>query len=508
MTSKLRNLDRHTRRKVIDARFSEAPSDEMIEYVSKMRTHQTKYAFPQELWNHKAHTLMLYEQGILTRNDASKILSVLDEIDHLGVDKFPLDPHQEELFFNIESYMVKKIGEDSANRMHTGRSRADMYVTVERMVMRERILQIINELILLIETLINVSKKHVTTIMPGYSLLQHAQPITFAHYLISFIDRFQRDLQRLQGAYTRVNMSPMGAAINSGSGFPVSRPRVAELLGFDTVIENTRDAAMSRDFSLETMTQTAVMLSNLTALADDLIVWSTYEFGMIVLSDAYSGTSSIMPQKKNPSALTRVRHFSAECIGNTMTVFAQLKTHSDQLNDFEATGPVIWRSLDTTIGALKLMKGVLATLKVNKDIMYQKAGANFIQATQLAETLVKEKKLPFRIAHHIVARLVKNCIDQKISPAEMTPGMLDHAAIEVTGRSLKLSVETVKESMDVKYIIENRETLGGPGRKQVTRMLKRRSMSLQRDKDWLFRHQNKIALARNKTYDLMRRLLR
>src|SRR3974377_1507550 len=158
------------------------------------------------------------------------------------------------------------------------------------MILREKILQLVDYAIQLVEAVIDLAKKHLETIMPGYTLLQHAQPTTFAHYLISFTDRFQRDITRLEQAFQRVNQSPMGAAITTGSGFPLDRPRMASLLGFNGVVENTRDAATSRDFTLESVTHAAILLSNVSALADDLNVWCTYEFGMIELSDAYFGT--------------------------------------------------------------------------------------------------------------------------------------------------------------------------------------------------------------------------
>ena len=300
-----------------------------------------------KLWNHKAHTIMLNEQEIIERRHASKILKVLNEIEAMGLERFPLDPKKGELFYNIESYLIEKAGEDSGGRMHTGRSRGDMYVCSERMILREKILLSIDDLIQLIEVIIDLSSQHVVTIMPGYTLLQHAQPTTFAHYLISFADRFQRDISRLQETYRRVNQSPMGAAITTGSGFPLNRPRMAELLGFNGVVENTRDAATSRDFTLESVTHIGVLASNLSALADDLNVWTTYEFGMIELSDAYCGTSTIMPQKKNPSSLERIRYLGAECIGNTMTLFAQLKTHSEQLGDLRPPAP--WPGIRLTL---------------------------------------------------------------------------------------------------------------------------------------------------------------
>lgn len=490
----------------VGSRFSQSPANEMVEFGYKLELLEAKYNFYHELWNHKAHSIMLYEQGILTRTDVSKILKVLYEIESLGLDQFPLDPHKGELFYNIESYLIEKIGEDPGGRMHSGRSRGDMYVCSERMILREKILQLIDDLIALIETIVELSGKNIQTIMPGYTLLQHAQPTTFAHYLLSFSERFKRDIQRLQETYRRVNMSPMGAAITTGSGFPLNRPRMAELLGFNGVIENTRDAAISRDFTLESATHVAIMLSNLSALADDLNVWCTYEFGMIELSEAYCTTSTIMPQKKNPSSLERIRYLSAECIGNTLTVFAQLKTQSEQLGDLEATGPVAWHTFDNAHAALRFMKGVLSTLKIKKEVMEQRARANFAQATQLAEAIVKEKNLAFRTAHRIVGKLVTKCIDQNVPPDEITPEMVDDASIEMTGQPLNIKAETVRKAMDVKYIIEHRNILGGPGRKQVTRMLKKQSSQMEKERGWLLIQQGILKSAKDLVDSIAKKL--
>jgi argininosuccinate lyase len=492
----------------VGSRFSEGPAEEMIEYGIKLRIAEAKYTFPHELWNHQAHTIMLREQGIMGRKHAAAVLKALSEIESLGLDRFPLDPHKGELFHNIESYVIAKAGEDAGGRMHSGRSRGDMYVCSERMILREKILGLVRDIIALIETIVEVAEKNVETVMPGYTLLQHAQPTTFAHYLLSFADRYQRDIERLQETYRRVNRSPMGSAIVSGTGFPLNRPRMAELLGFDGVVENTRDASISRDFTLESITRAAILMSNISALADDLNIWCTYEFGMIELSDAYCGTSSIMPQKKNPSSLERMRYLSAIGMGNTMTVFAKLKTESEQLGDLEETGPIAWPTFDYAQMSAKLMRGVLSTLKVNRELMASRAGANFTQATQLAEIIVMEKGLAFRTAHRIVGRLVRNCLDRAKSPAEVSSELLDEASLAITGQPLRMKEETIRKAMDPRYIIENRNILGGPGKKQVVRMLKGHGRMISKSREWLDEQEEKITKAKTLVNSLMKRMMR
>ena len=468
-----------------ESRLSAPPAPEMRAHVSTRRETETRYSFAQELWNHRAHTVMLWEQKILRRGDAAQILRALDEIDRMGPDRFPIDSGTGELLFSIERYLQKRIGDDTASRLHTGRSRGDLYVCVERMVFSEKLLALADVLIRLTESLLTQAAQHTDTIMPGYTLLQHAQPLTFGHYLLSFADRFCRNVTRLRETYQRINRSPMGSAILTGTGFPVNRPRMAALLGFDGVLQNTRDASTARDHSLELLAHTGILASNLMAFCEDLILWCTYEFGFIELADGFSGTSSIMPQKKNPSALTRVRHLSAECVGNTMTAFMQLKTHSEQLNDLEATGPVVWRTLDTAISATDLLRAVTATVKVKPERMAHLAGANFIQAPQLAETIAREEGLPFRVAHRMVGRLVRDCIEAQIAPAQVELAMINRAAIEILGKPLKMSPAALRECMDLALIVRERKTPGGPGHRQVGKMLKERTASLARDASWI-----------------------
>jgi argininosuccinate lyase len=298
----------------------------------------------------------------------------------------------------------------------------------------------------------------------------------------------------------------MGAAISTGSAFPLHRERMAELLGFDGVVENTRDAAIYRDFALESAAHAAIAASNVSALADDLNAWCTFEFGMIELADAYCGTSSIMPQKKNPSSLERIRYLAAECIGNTMTVFAQLKTFSEQLGDLEATGPVSWRTFDRARAALRFMRGVLGTLTVKTELMRKRAGANFTQATQLADEIVKQKDLAFRTAHRIVGKLVRTCLERGIAPADVTPALVDEAAVAVGCKPLKLSPATVTNALDVDRILKSRIMLGSPGTKEVRRMLRERTRLLTADRAWLKAKTEGLASARRTLEATIRKL--
>lgn len=229
---------------------------------------------------------------------------------------------------------------------------------------------------------------------------------------------------------------------------------------------------------------------------------------MIELADAYCGTSSIMPQKKNPSSLERIRYLSAMAIGNTMTVFAQLKTESEQLGDLEETGPIAWQTFEHAQRAARLMRGVLSTLKVNEKLMAARAGANFTQATELAERIVKEKGLAFRTARRIVGRLVRDCLEQGRSPSEVTSEMLDEASGAMIGKPIHMGDETIRKAMDPGSIIESRNILGGPGRREVLRMLKGHERRLERHRQGIRQKESQIEKARNLVSSLVHRLTR
>jgi argininosuccinate lyase len=252
----------------------------------------------------------------------------------------------------------------------------------------------------------------------------------------------------------------------------------------------------------------AIAASNVSCLADDLNVWCTYEFGMIELADAYCGTSTIMPQKKNPSSLERIRYLAAECIGNTMTVFAQLKTFSEQLGDLEATGPTAWRTFDRVRAALRFMRGVLATLRVKTEVMRARAGANFSQATQLADEIVKQRDLAFRTAHRIVGKLVRTCLERGVSPSDVTPAMVDVAAMAILGRPIQLSAEILRRTLNVDDILRSRTMRGAPGTQEVRRMLRARARRVAQEEVWLGGRTRALEAAGHGLDVIVRRLTR
>ena len=261
-----------------------------------------------------AHTTMLKEQEIISSDDADQILKALNELESEGINALVLDSSVEDIHMALENYVTEKIGE-SAGFMHTGKSRNDQVATDLRLVLKEEIDKIEEELLDFIEIILEISSRHTESVMVGYTHLQHAQPTTFAHHLMAYANELRRDYERIEDAKKRVDMCPLGSAAMTGTGFKIDRERTSELLGFRCVMENSMDAVSSRDFMAEVVFALSMLASNISKISEEMIIWSTYEFRLIEISDEYSSTSSIMPQKKNPDVAEISRSKTAVLYG-------------------------------------------------------------------------------------------------------------------------------------------------------------------------------------------------
>ncbi|NOQ32757.1 MAG: argininosuccinate lyase, partial [Methanosarcinales archaeon] len=283
------------------ARLSSQPED-VLAFTSSLAA--DRWIFDADLAVDRAHVVMLTEEGIITAEISSLILSALDKIRDAGISALSVE---EDIHAAIEARLIEMIGEDAGGRMHTGRSRNDEVATCLRVRLRDELLMMMRELIRLRQVLITCAKEHIETLMPGFTHTQHAQPTTLAHHLLAHAGALERDFDRLSGAYTRTNKSPLGAAAFAGTGFPINRARTSGLLGFDGVIENSMDAVSARDFLIESVSASANLMTDLGRIASELILWSTSEFDFVTIDDRYASTSSIMPQKKNPDVAELVR---------------------------------------------------------------------------------------------------------------------------------------------------------------------------------------------------------
>ena len=275
-------------------RLEAAPDEEILRYTSSMEA--DRWIFDADIAVDLAHTIMLKEQGIINAEDCSKILSGLLKIREEGMEK--LDFSYEDIHISLESRLIDIVGEDVGGRMHSGRSRNDEVATCIRLALREELMGLLEEIFSLRNTLITLAEKHINTLMPGFTHLQHAQPTTLAHHFCAHEAAFGRDFDRVQDAFSRVNLCPLGAAAFASTGFDLNRKRTEELLGFEGLLENSMDAVSSRDFLIECASVFANLMINLSRMAEEFVIWSSSEFNFIELDDTYASTSSIMPQKK------------------------------------------------------------------------------------------------------------------------------------------------------------------------------------------------------------------
>jgi argininosuccinate lyase len=421
----------------------------------------------------KAHVLMLMEQKIIKPNDAAKLLQALTAKLNLKMDSSSEDVHMA-----VEEAVLQQAGPEVGGNMHIAKSRNDQVTTAIRMELRKNLIDLMLSVMQMQESLTEMAEKHLETVILEYTHLQPAQPVTFAHYLLSRFDALERDLQRLQAAYTRVNLCPMGAGALATTSFPINRERVADLLGFDGLVENSIDAVGSRDFILETIAALTLIAVNLSQLAEDLIVWSSPDFGVVELPDDFTSTSSMMPQKKNPEVPEVIRARASHVLGDFVAAAAIMKGMPSTYNlDFQEVTPKLWEAVESVQSSLKILAQLVLNLKVQSDVS-EKGLKSFVAATELANMLVRKYSIPFRSAHKIVGSLVKLLIESKRTFKNATPELLQKVAQDNIGITLSIKAEDIAESVDPKKIVESYKVTGGPAPTEVSRALVARKKSL------------------------------
>jgi argininosuccinate lyase len=409
-----------------------------------------------------AHTTMLQEESIISLEDAQAIIKALKELEKEGLEALELDPSVEDIHMAVENYVTRRIGE-KAGFMHTAKSRNDQVATDLRLALKEEIEVIMEGLVTFIQDILVMADENLETVMVGYTHLQHAQPTTFAHQLLSYAQALKRDYQRLEDAYKRVDLCPLGAAALTTTSFPINRQRTAQLLGFSQVLENSLDAVSSRDFITETVSALALLGITLSRICEELIIWSTYEFNLVDIGDEFSSTSSIMPQKKNPDVAEVARAKATSIQGELVTIFSITKALPQSYNrDLQEVTPHLWKATDTARDTLNLVREMLSSVKFNQERGEELARANFSTATELADLMVRENHLPFRVAHQIVGRVVSTALEEGLEPDEINSQFLDQISREVTGAALNIGDELVKNALDPLEVIKSREVPGGP----------------------------------------------
>ena len=479
-------------------RLKAPPDRALVEaYYAPAVANGIKYLFAPEMRVHLAHVLMLADRGIIARADAASLLRALLELEAAGPAVLAIDYGLEDLYSYIERHIVQHLGPDVGGRMHTARSLNDLNVTSWRLALRDRLIVGLDTLSHLRATVLEQARRHARTTMPGYTHIQHAQPISFGYYLLAYADVLARDHARLAGALTHADLSPLGAGALTTTAFPIDREGVARRLGFADLMEVAYDCVSSRDDAHEAVAAAAIAMTGLSRLATDLQTWNTMEFGFIELADQFSSTSSIMLQKKNPQALEYAKSAAAHVTGAlTMVLSTSKNTSFGDVNDgVTALNVPTLEALERLRQTAIVMAGVLDTLAVNPAKMRHAAAVGFGTATELADVIVRETGLSFRKAHNIVGRVVRETIEAGEPATAITSADLDGAAMALFGAPLGIDAAIVTRALDPDQNIASRTVTGGPAPAAVEAMIEARLRDLDTDRQVLTARRETIAAA-------------
>ncbi|MCM6832534.1 argininosuccinate lyase [Leuconostoc mesenteroides] len=418
-----------------------------------------------------AHAKMLGKQGIISPEESEKIVAGLKIInEELIAGKIEFDVKNEDIHMNIESLLTEKIG-PVAGKLHTARSRNDQVATDFHLWVKHRLPHVLESLTELQEELLTLATTHAGTIMSGYTHLQHAQPITYGHYLLAYFEMFQRDYERFEFNQKHTDILPLGAAALAGTTFPIDREFVASELGFDSIYHNSLDAVSDRDFALEFLSNAAILMMHLSRMAEELILWSTYEFNYIELSDDFSTGSSIMPQKKNADFAELVRGKTGRSYGALMGLLTTMKSLPLAYNkDMQEDKEQVFDIMDTVLASVEVFTGMLSGLTVHKERMLATTQDDFSNATELADYLAT-KGVPFREAHAIVGQLVLTGIQSKTPLQKMSLSDLQAVAPQIE--------EDIYDKLQSETAVNRRTSLGGTAVENVKKEIVRNKKVLE-----------------------------
>jgi argininosuccinate lyase len=450
---------------MLRGRFAEGISPLLLEFSGTVQGDLE--FFYEDVWGSQAHVLMLAKQVIISKHDAGKIIECLEDIsEEFGAGQFKPDSSLEDIHINIENRVIDECGMDFGGKMHTARSRNDQVLTDTRLHLRQEILGVEEAVLELQNTLLALANKHSADVMPGYTHMQHAQPITFGFWAAAYASMLSRDLERLSNAYKHVNVCPLGACALAGTSFPTDRKYTAKLLGFDDVIPSALDAVSSRDFVAETAAALAILMSNLSKLSEDLVLWSSFEFKFIEFADDFATGSSIMPQKKNPDMAELVRGKTGRVYGALMQILTVMKGLPSGYNrDLQEDREPLWKALGVVKLSVAVMDAGLKGAKINKENMKESLDTDFSTATELANHLVREKKLAFREAYTITGSLVKELVSHKKTFRDVVDvkKILSKSGVEIADWEISDILDPVKS-------VHRYKSLGSASPKEVKRI--------------------------------------
>jgi len=443
--------------KMWGGRFSEEPTERLQEFNASVHFDHRLYAY--DIAGSKAHATMLAKIGVLTQAENELIQQGLTEIEQeISTGKFKWQLELEDVHMNIEARLTEKIGY-TGKKLHTGRSRNDQVATDIRLYLRDQIDQIDELLTKLQQVLLTLAEQQADTIMPGFTHLQTAQPVTFGHHMLAWYEMIKRDQQRFQDCRKRVNQSPLGAAALAGTTFPIDREMTAKALGFEQPMANSLDAVSDRDFVIEFISNSSQLMIHLSRWSEELILWSTAQFNFIELPDQFCTGSSIMPQKKNPDIPELIRGKSGRVTGNLMSLLMLMKGQPLAYNkDNQEDKEPLFDTVDTVINTLHIVTDMLPTMKVNTEALYQAAQQGYATATDLADYLVR-KNIPFRDAHKIVGQAVKLAITKHCDLVQIPLNELQNLSDKIE--------KDVFDILTLEGSVSARNHLGGTAPKQI-----------------------------------------
>ncbi|MBP1560202.1 MAG: argininosuccinate lyase [Oscillospiraceae bacterium] len=415
--------------------------------------------YKQDIRGSIAHATMLGDTGIIDKSESEKIVEgltgILNDIDS---GKLLFDPNAEDIHMFVEQVLTERLG-DTGKRLHTARSRNDQVALDIRMYLKDEVMEIVPMVRELVETICTIAEDNLDAVMPGYTHLQRAQPITFAHHLMAYANMLVRDLGRLCDTYKRMNFMPLGSGALASTTYPIDRRQVSAMLGFDDITQNSLDGVSDRDFCIELCSALSILMMHLSRFSEEIVMWCSWEFKFIELDDAYSTGSSIMPQKKNPDITELIRGKTGRVYGDLNTLLVMMKGLSLAYNkDMQEDKEAIFDAIDTVKLCIRTFIPMLATMRVNRENMRAAAAKGFINATDCADYLVK-KGLPFRDAYKITGTLVAKCIEKGTTLEELP--LSEYKALCDTFE------EDVYKAINLETCVNMRKVPGGPAPESV-----------------------------------------